>query len=245
MPRPPYKRPPITEAVIEIRFVQPVKVDREHSIIKKFRSEYGDCQEFTSYDVKFDITGSNITQDTTPHLGFRFSSADMTELVILSESSFAVSQLAPYPGWEKFIARLVRDWRTWQRAMGFRDVQRIGVRYINRIDLPIEGPLLNYADYLNVYPHFPNTLGPTSAYAVQAHIPLPEMKCTLSLNTAIVQSPLPDFLSIVFDQDIGRDVQPPQYEEEIVQLLQEIHDKKNEVFEESITTKAREIFNRE
>jgi len=244
MTQPPYKRPPITEAVIEVRFAKVFDIAGDHKVVKKFRTLYSGYQELIDYDVKIEISGSIPTTDAIPHTVHRFSSPDMTQLLILKDSSFAVSQLAPYQGWDEFLHRFVRDWKAWKRLMGFQEIKRIGVRYINRIDIPFSGPILEHEEYLKVYPELPDVFGPTLAYAVQALLPLEDMKCVLNLNTAIVTSPLLNHTSFLIDQDIAKEVDLPQNDKGIYSLLNGIREKKNNVFELCITDKARELFNK-
>lgn len=73
----------------------------------------------------------------------------------------------PYPGWENFFQRFVRDWELWKRVVGHQHVIRIGVRYINRIDIPITGPVVDYESFLSIYPKLPDELGSVLAYGIQ------------------------------------------------------------------------------
>ena len=130
----------------------------------------------------------------------------------------------------------------WKRVVGFKEISRIGVRYINRIDIPISGPIVEFEDYLHLYAKIPDVLGPVGGYAAQAVLPLADIGCTLRLNSAVVPSPILDHMSILFDQDIAKEENPPQSDGDISELLGKIRVKKNEVFEACITDRARELF---
>jgi uncharacterized protein (TIGR04255 family) len=82
------------------------------------------------------------------------------------------------------------------------------------------------------------------AYAVQAVLPLADIGCKLTLNSAAVPSPILDHSSFLFDQDIAREIDPPQSDEAIYDLLNEIRVQKNKFFEACITDRARALFNR-
>src|SRR6202007_3259742 len=87
-------------------------------------------------------------------LGNRLSTEDQTQIVLAWPAQFVFSQLAPYPGWDVFFERFRRDWGLWKRTLGYRKITRIGVRYINRIDIPAAiTPIIQQEDYLNIYPH--------------------------------------------------------------------------------------------
>jgi uncharacterized protein (TIGR04255 family) len=242
----PYKQPPITEAVIEIRFAVP----NEDATIAKasadFKSHYPQENTVTNVAVQLYLpTGPEIktAAQTLEKSGYRRSSTDQTQLLLLWPDNFVISQLAPYPGWDAFFERFSRDWEIWKRAIGYRKISRIGVRYINRIDIPLSGPFLQYEQFLNIYAHLPESLGPVSSYAVQAQMPLPKIGCKLTLNSGIVPSPVLRHVSFVFDQDIGNEETPPQNDEGIYKLLNEIRVKKNSVFESCVTDQARRLFN--
>jgi uncharacterized protein (TIGR04255 family) len=244
---PGYKRAPITEAVIEIRFTNPVTVKKLDKIYKKFSTSYLHHQDVKNIKVDLRLPGHQTgipKAEFDQELGHRLSTTDMTELLVLWPSAFVVSQLAPYPGWDVFFQRFVRDWKIWKRSMGHPSVARIGVRYINRIDIPISGPIVEYEKFINVYPKLPDVLGPVNAYGVQAVLPIVDIGCKLTLNSAIVASPILDHASFVVDQDISKEVDAPQSDNAIYELLSEIRKRKNIIFEACITDSARELFQR-
>jgi uncharacterized protein (TIGR04255 family) len=245
VPEQPYKQPPITEAVIEIRFADPVPPAEMPKVSETFKSTYP--REEIVTDISVQLYFAHDRQNTTKaeaieKRGHRRSSPDQTELLLLWPENFVVSQLAPYPGWDSFFARFERDWTLWKRVVSYRKISRIGVRYINRIDIPIEGPVTHEEEFLNVYVRMPEELGPSMAWAVQSQLKLPEMGCKLTLNSSVVPSPLLEHMAFVLDQDVTKDDAPPQNDTEIYELLNQIRVKKNSIFEACITDKARRLF---
>ena len=166
----------------------------------------------------------------------------MSELVVLLPQTTVISQTAPYPGWDYFYGRFVRDWKLIRRTLGFRQISRVGVRYINRIDIPIESSVVNHENYLDLYPKITDKFGPLIGYAVQAQVFMEDLSCKLTVNSAAVPSPLLNTASFVVDQDISRELDVPQTEEGIFNLLNKIRVRKNEVFESFVTDKARSLF---
>jgi uncharacterized protein (TIGR04255 family) len=242
----PYKRPPITEAVIAISFAAPIAsrdLDKVNDDFAKLYPQHQDAR-----NVNFDIVmpptpdlepGTNIRHH---EIGHRRSSDDQTEVVVLWPSLFVFSQLAPYPGWDEFFARFARDWSLLKKAVGYRRISRVGVRYINRIDIPVTGDLTYYEEFLNIYPKLPVEFGPVFAYGIQAQLPYPEIEGSININSASVPSPLLAHTSYIFDQDIYKENNVPQNDEGLYELLNEIHVKKNAVFEACITARTRELF---
>lgn len=243
----PYKRPPITEAVIAVTFgdeTDPRDLDKANGNFGRF---YPHHQDVRNVNVRvFVPPRSGSGPDTTLHkdeMGHRRTSGDQTQIVILWPSLLLFSQLAPYPGWDDFFGRFCRDWELWKRVVGYRKISRVGVRYINRIDIPITGNVTHYEEVLKLYPHIPYELGSISAYGIQTQMPYAEIYGGITINSASMPSPLLNHSSFIFDQDIYTENNIPQNEDGLYKLLNQIHVKKNEVFEACIADRARELFN--
>ncbi|MHB9102848.1 MAG: TIGR04255 family protein [Sulfuricella sp.] len=116
-------------------------------------------------ELSSEQTNKPIAEINQQENGHRLSTEDMTQLLMLWPSSFNLSQLAPYPGWDNFFDRFVRDWSIWKRTIGFQKISRIGVRYINRIDIPVTGTITKYEEFLNIYPKLPESLDPIFGYS--------------------------------------------------------------------------------
>ena len=242
----PYTKPPITEAVIEIRFAEALDASELDKAARQLKSVYNNEEHTRNVAFAVGVPPIGPVQTTlNEQLGRRMSSGDLTQIVILWPSSFVVAQLAPYPGWQNFFGRFSRDWALWKRAMGYHRVVRVGVRYINRIDVPTgaaNDAAMDEAGYLNVYPQFPESLRPVVNYAVQAQVVLHDIGCGLIMNSGAVPSPLIGYKSYLLDFDIYKEPDPPQNDEEIYELLNRIRVKKNQVFDDCVTTRAKEIF---
>src|SRR6516162_4950531 len=243
----PYKRPPITEAVIALSFGETIESRDLDKVDGDFGKLYPHRQDARNLNVEVLMPdrpdlgpGTAIRKD---EFGHRRSSDDQTQIIILWPTTFVFSQQAPYPGWDDFFARFVRDWALWKKAVGYRKISRVGVRYINRIDIPITGDLTPYEEFLNLYPKIPNELGPVFAYGIQTQLPWPEIEGIITINSASIPSPLLNHASFIFDQDIYKESNISQTDDGLYKLLNEIHVKKNAVFEACITDRARELFN--
>ncbi len=245
MTQPSYTRAPITEAVIEIRIDSSLDQAEIEKASAKFLAHYPQDQRIDNVTFAVRLAnelGSATKTRVNRNIGYRRSTLDLTHLLVLLPSSLMVSQLAPYPGWDEFYRRFCRDWRIWKKAIGFKTISRVGVRYINRIDIPVQNESVEHEAYLNVYPKLPDIIGKVGRYAVQAVSYFEDIGCTLTLNSAVVPAPILDHASFVIDQDIAREIDPPQSDKAIFQLLNEIRTKKNAVFEACVTDRARELF---
>lgn len=243
-----YKRAPITEAVIGINFSSPLSEKELSTLSRKLSKLYPDEQIIPSLSLKVGIPDNNFENAQTTVVKedtYRLSRENMTQIIVLSRTSFLFSQLAPYQGWNQFFDSFVNTWAIKAKAIGYKEISRIGVRYINRIDIPYENDLIEYENYLNIYPLVPKSLGALNAYATQINLPITKIGCQLTINSAVVESPIINHRAFVIDLDIFSEVNIPKIDTDIFNLLKQIRLEKNRLFEECITDNTRNLFNRE
>lgn len=179
------------------------------------------------------------------HTGFRLSSSDQTEIAIVAPQALIIAQLAPYPGWNKFYERMESAWKIWKRIVKAQDISRIGVRYINRIDIPTdESKNLNVMDYLSFYPNSPvfSEL-PMTDYHIQVTTPTPNPLWSANIASFIQQPPvLVDTISLILDIDTYNTEELPLDDKGIMSRLAEAREMKNHIFKQCITTKTEKLF---
>lgn len=241
-----YPHPPITEAIIEIRFVEPIDAKTVEAAGHALSRNYANTQPWRNQNIAVKLNPAGFVEEsiTETKLGQKHSSSDQSQIAISSPQLFLVSQLPDYPGWDNFFLRFRRDWELWKSAAGYRKLSQLALRYINRIDLPADGPTVRQNDYLRIYAEVPDEMGPTTAYSVQVLLPLQETRSQLSINSGVVASVIPGHLSILLDQTVACAVAPPQRDDELLEMLARFRIEKNRAFELCITDKARELFRR-
>lgn len=243
---PAYARPPIVEAVIDFRLAEPIDNAQIKKAEQRTKQHYPFAEADFHTNFHIDLEAGRIEQQNIP-LGVRLSSADRTDICIYRSQNFLSSRLAPYPGWETFRARVSRDWDIFSKAVGRPSLNRIGVRFINRLDVPIPADgRVQVEEFLKVWPHLPD-MGDSRRidnYVMQLVRPLEE-RCSLIINTApAAASPIPNCASFVLDLDVSREAQLPRRTAELWVLLERVREMKNRVFEALITDKARELFSK-
>lgn len=237
-----YKRAPITEAVIEFRYEQQLQKEAVDSIHNRLKQHYTISEPVSFVDVQLEIDERQAK--FTDVIGHRLASSDRADVHVVQLSGMICSRMAPYLGWESFCDRAKRDWGKWKDAIGYRKIARIGVRFINRIDIPYSGESrLRLEDFLKIYPQYPDQdLPPLSNYTMQMQGELGAHECRLTVNSGLVPSPLVRHASLLLDIDIGRDRGVPQADSDVWKLIEEIRKHKNRIFEASVTNRARELF---
>lgn len=191
--------------------------------------------------VELDQETASLKQEP---LGFKLTSVDASDLVSLTPSTIGTSRLAPYLGWESFIAQARHNWDIWIRIVGWREVSRVGVRYINRIDIPTpEERPVTIEDYLRLnFKLPPADLPPVTHFAINAQAPLGKDNCKLILNAGSVPSPLVKTASFVLDIDVSLETELPRNEEALWEIVGRMREHKNFVFETCITDRTRALF---
>lgn len=147
---------PIVEAVIDFR-TRAEASWIESDIGSRLKSEVPDYPqvqrlESMSFTAQLDASGSSNTGPalSTTHedhgwLGFRMNSQVGKRIAQFTRNGFSFSQLAPYTDWQRFKSEAIRLWGIHQTLSGCTEVQRIGVRFINRLEVPQDG--LDFGNY--------------------------------------------------------------------------------------------------
>lgn len=235
-----YTRPPITEAIIELRTVAPIPAADQEKLSKKLEKFYGPPLAQMEVIFEFNSDGATKPPLQTPQ-GYRLASSDQADIAIISPAALTASRLAPYNGWDRLYARAKENWEIFAGIAGSRPVGRIGVRFINRIDVPVDGDLPRASDYLHVYPHAPlsQVFG---EFAVQANVDAGTPNWTARLASAQVPSPLVNHVSFLLDVDVARTAEIPQRVDALWEVVAEARSIKNHIFSKCITTKAEKLF---
>jgi uncharacterized protein (TIGR04255 family) len=239
-----YPKAPITEALIDIRVELPegttvaslaaVQVGLETAYpTKKNRN-------VTTVQGKF---GDQVvaTAAATKHDGYLFMSCDQTQVFQARLDGFTMSRLYPYESWEPFRDEARRLWDVYRSVAKPTKVTRLAVRYINRLDLPF--PVADLKVYLRTVPEVSSELPQNLAgYFMQLQIPQEDIRSSLLINQAIIEPARPGVASVVLDNDIFRSEDLPTDEEGIWDFFEVLRIRKNDVFETSLTDRARELF---
>ncbi len=135
-----YAKPPIQEAICEIHFVvdQPLSSEKIAQLREVWAAEYSDQKLNEEKGVKVEVgpDGVRVVEDI---MGNRLvcRAEDGLRLVQLSGRFLAVNQLKPYPGWEEaFRDTIMARALEVQSRLGPFQIARVGLRYINKIDVP-------------------------------------------------------------------------------------------------------------
>jgi uncharacterized protein (TIGR04255 family) len=243
-----YSRAPITEAVIDLRVAhaQEFFIEDLAPIRDAIADRYPRQESLYSGQVNIPIGEPTQVETFHQQTGFRFVAQDGRQIFQARLDGFAFSVLAPYDRWETFRDEARRLWDLYRSVTKVEGITRVAVRYINRIDIPTaDSPTVKLEDYLKMYPEIPVDWPSKdlSNFFAQLQLPQEDLECMLVVNQATTQPPNLETTSILLDFDLFRE----QYEEPwrvdddaaVWGFLEQLHDRKNEYFETSITEKTK------
>ena len=241
-----YKKAPIKEAIIDFRASLPEEISLEKlsNIGSIVRDDFPKVEPFyRGIGALHYQPGESFKVDTSEQqIGFWFRSEDNLQTFQVTLEGFAFNRLAPYESWEVFSGDAKRLWEVYKEVCRPTYVTRAAIRYINQINIPAN-QLIELKDYLRTVPEVSPDLSQNAlqTFFMQLQIPQKDLNCMLIINQAIAQPVNPDFVTIVFDLDLFRQEDWKSNSEEIWRFLDKLRDRKNEVFEASITDKTREL----
>jgi uncharacterized protein (TIGR04255 family) len=128
---------PIAEAVIQwvARAGRPIVPDDLRRQLVERLPGYPECQPQRQLHVqaKFADDGSSEQVHHDEWDGFRLTSADKRYIAQFTRDGLIFSRLAPYENWDVFSVEAVRLWKVFVELAEPREVERLGVRFINRV----------------------------------------------------------------------------------------------------------------
>jgi uncharacterized protein (TIGR04255 family) len=241
---------PIIEAVIDIRAKasEAWELPQIAHSLKERLPDYPNMTERVQTEVKIKAGPPTQTEQHELQRGLRFKSDEGHRMATFSPDGFTFSVLAPYQNWERLRDEALRLWTIHAEFAKPAEVSRIGLRYINRIDLPASPEEVHLADYLVCCPSPPQDL--MLPFAGFLHVDTLTtqpynypymMNVVRTLQPA--QPPLTGAGAIIIDIDVFVLQNVPLPDDGwIDKSLAEMRWLKNKAFFGSITAKAKELF---
>lgn len=232
---------PITEAVVQINARATAEWTRQ-TISSALKSEFGETiplQPIETSQAVFigsPVGGLEKKSFESSWLGFRIDSAEPPEVISFTRDSFSFSRLQPYERWDRFLERAMALFQTYVRIANPGDAQRIGLRFINRIEMSAG---LRLDEYLEDPPRDPSGLDlPINGFLHQSSFETPGYPYSISVVSTLQQTAAPlKPPAILLDLDVFTVKAIRLDLEEIKGHLQHMRWLKNKMFFAIITRK--------
>jgi uncharacterized protein (TIGR04255 family) len=241
-----YERPPVVEALCEIYFTgSSWDATIPGLFYEKVRKDYPKKSQMEMAGVEVKVAqGQAETRQLIGEPRMRFAREDDSRLVQLARDLLVVNQVVtpscPYPHYEEWREVVHTALDVYRGLAAPTGIDRIGVRYINRVCVP--GVFIRLEEYFRIYPQIPEELGGVHGpFMLQLAMPVPQNH-QLMLTFGATPAGQPDTLGFLLDLYYvvalgGRDVFV-----EVRRLLDEVHARIVHTFENTITDASRKLF---
>ncbi len=241
-----FTKAPIQEALLDIQVVLPTDV--AVSALKSFGQGLED--RFPEQQERFEFVQSlqlNPTGDPQPTPtaknieAYLFWSKPNGKTVQAKRDGFTFNKLRPYSRWEDFN---VEARELWLRYVGIARpvcIKRASLRYINRIEIPDDSK--NLRDLCLLFPDVPAGVPQLWLEYFQRFVS-PKPDGTVSIVTLAIDVPAaPGKPAIILDIDVGRLFENAALDTAALwPHFDELRALKNEIFDASLTAKAKALF---
>jgi uncharacterized protein (TIGR04255 family) len=245
-----YAKPPIIEAVCELRF----KTAKEWNpalpglLFSKIEQEFPEITEEAEFEVQFISQESNgvVTPKGRVKPKIQYRNPQSAQLVQIMPGLISVHHLAPYTSWAVYKTVIMSILSIYQEVARPAEVARIGLRYINQICIPKQGKLADYFTYLPSFP--PEVAREPSEVVVRAELPIEDPKGRLVMALGQLQIDLKEVHQYreckpyILDLDF---ITPEQFSlsfDGIESWIEQAHRQIEVAFEASITGESRQLF---
>ena len=241
-------RAPIVEAVIQVH-ARPECSWEEKDIIAAFTPKLPDYPKLNSRNAlkqEVKLVANQPAEAFMPSMvwhGLIFQSNDGSQSVQFNRDGFVFSRLQPYQSWNQFFGEAMRLWKIYLEIALPADMQRIGLRFINKIELPPK--VVDFEDYIQPYPEPPYNLElPFLSFFHQDTLLVPGSPYAINIIRTIqpAQNPQIQGLGLIVDIDASTTQSFEIKDGALEERLAELRWLKNKVFYGSITPKALELF---
>ena len=238
-----YQLSPITEAVCEFRFEpsQPWDSTILGLVYDRLKSEFPKKKQQLGFQVELRASSDPIQQMATPSPRMQFLSEDERSLVQLATDLISVNKLKPYQNWESFKETIVKSLKAYTAISQPKGIRRIGLRYINRIDIPEDQ--VKIEDYISAVPSLPEPIPQVyETWVLRVEIPFREHGGILVVQSGSVREAGKDGITFLLDLDFIVQRAETIALNSAGEMIEIAHNEVEKAFEACITDKTRALF---
>lgn len=237
------KSPPIVEAVIDFRIRLKESIDASAfvNVSAEFKSNFQKVGLVKQHAFNLSVdagAASGVSSETIQ--GARFDTDAADKAAIFTSEGFTFSHLKSYTDWAALKADTQAAWAEYSKLAHPLEIVRVGLRYINRIDLPA---IVEFNEFFtsapSLPPELPQVIGP---FLSRVLFPLPDGLGLGSLTHVYSESAASE-ATVILDIDIFQEnINYDANNSDIWNVLDKLRDQKNNVFFASVTEKTLEKY---
>jgi uncharacterized protein (TIGR04255 family) len=150
--------PPIVEMVVDIDCDLPADLDFA-DLEGRARERYSDHYPGFRRRLRQPPRSAESNEQLNIRLGtYAFQFLGEGQLVQFRGDGFSFNRIAPYEDLDEYLSEIRRTWQIYVDLAAPVTIRRIGLRYINRILLPLGGSIINLDEYLHLGSNLPNDM---------------------------------------------------------------------------------------
>lgn len=237
-----YSNPPIIEALCEFQFEPNAAWDLTVPglIYEEIKDTFPKRLQLQLHSSQISLNGIDTTEITGQVVPLmRFQRTDDLALIQIGPNLLTVHHLKPYPSWEEFFPLIERGLTTYRKIVNRQVLQRITLRYINRIEIPTPIILERYFEFR---PLIAKKLQNINAFMVGIQIPYQDSRDILNLQLSSIPSESNDKAVILLDLSYILANPSAITWDAVPEWIQNAHENVEEMFEASITEELRALF---
>ena len=230
---------PIAEAAIEIRASLGLPVADEaydkfrDAIIARYPTHV--AMRFIAPHFHIESETEIRTETAFSRVGVRMESADKKTIIQAKNNGLVVSRLPPYESWETLIAEVRTLWSLYDKVFTPASVVRLGVRYINRIELEYVDNRIDFDKVFTAAPQIPRGLPQTlESFTTRILMPIETHQATLAIVQALEAPAASGSHFAVLDLDAFSSTAMKPDADDMWMQLERLREVKNMAFFESL-----------
>ena len=239
-----YAKSPIIEVVCEFRVdpATPWDLTTPGFIYEKISETFPHRESRVMQEVEITQQHGEVRQEVRSQERALFLAEDRRRFVQVGRHMLAVNALAPYPTWEVFFPLVEQALDALAGTADIEGLQRIGLRYINHIDIPSPGVRVD--EYLEFRPYLGERLPREVAeFLLTCILPFAGGRDLCRVQSARSMTGEEDRNATRFVLDLDYFLAKPAVRlGKALEWVRAAHERAVEAFEGCITDKARELF---
>lgn len=238
-----YQNPPLIEAVCEFRVSEEAPWDDNvrELIYQELSETFPKKRSRPLQDIQVSLKRESTEQKIGKTDRVQYLNEDENRLVQIAPRMVSVNVLKPYPSWDQYKPLIEKTFHALQSAATIASIERIGLRYINKIEVPVEA--INLNDYFLFTPQTGDNLPPSiESFFLLCVFPFNQGRDSGKVE---LKSAAPDqkgHSAVILDIDYYLSRPKTVETSQALNWVEEAHDKVEALFEGCITDKLRKLF---
>jgi len=238
-----YKNPPIIEALCEFRLQPDTQWDLTTPglIYDRVKDAFESREGGIVQEMQITSGKDGFNQQTRTREVVRMFSKDKNRFMQVGPRLLSVHTLQPYPSWAMFKPLIERAFTALTETTNADAFQRVGLRYINRIEIAQQSVDLD--DYFEFRPFLGQNLPQkTISFIVGCLLPYSDGRDVCKVEFTTAARGQPDQCSFILDLDYSNLSSEAVPIGGSLNWIENAHDKVTSLFEGCITDQSRKIF---